>query len=129
MVRYVISDTNVWIYLLEGRSELTALKKQIAQKQIIPILTPVVFAEVLGWQEMTFAQEKNIRMYFASLEMLTIHQEHWEQIISWRQRGIKKKMPDLLIAATAKKMGYPIFTRNVNDFNQLGLEIENPWET
>jgi len=61
--------------------------------------------------------------------MLTIHQEHWEQIISWRQRGIKKKMPDLLIAATAKKLGYPIFTRNVNDFNQLGLEIENPWET
>jgi len=53
MVRYVIFDTNVWIYLLEGRSELTALKKQIAQKQIIPILTPVVFAEVLGWQEMT----------------------------------------------------------------------------
>ncbi|EDN67806.1 PilT-like protein [Beggiatoa sp. PS] len=129
MVRYVIFDTNIWIYLLEGRSELTTLKNQIAQKQIIPILTPVVFAEVLGWQEIHVEQEKNIRKYFASLDMLTIHQEHWEQIISWRQQGIKKKMPDLLIAATAKKAGYPIFTRNINDFNQLGLEIENPWKT
>jgi len=54
--------------------------------------------------------------------------EHWEQIISWRQQGIKKKMPDLLIAAQSKKSGYPVFTRNINDFNRLGIDVENPWE-
>ena len=76
---------------MEGRSELTTLKNQLAKKQIIPILTPVIFAEVLGWQEINSEQEKNIRLYFASLDMLTIHQEHWEQIISWRKQGIKRK--------------------------------------
>ena len=129
MAHHAIFDTNIWIYLLEGRSELTTLKNKLVQKQIIPILTPVIFAEVLGWQEINAEQENNIRLYFAYLDMLTINQEHWEQIISWRKQGIKKKMPDLLIAAIAKKVGYPVFTRNTNDFNQLGLEIENPWET
>jgi predicted nucleic acid-binding protein len=125
---YVIFDTNIWIYLLEGRLELTNLKTQIAQGKLIPALTPVVFAEVLGWQEIKPKEEKDIREYFASLEMLTLNMEHWEQLISWRQQGIKKKMPDLLIAAISKKSGYPILTRNVNDFNQLDIEVENPWE-
>ena len=60
--------------------------------------------------------------------MLTPNMEHWEQIISWRKQGIKKKMPDLLIAAIAKKSNYPVLTRNLNDFNQLDIEVENPWE-
>ncbi|OAD23862.1 protein containing PilT protein [Candidatus Thiomargarita nelsonii] len=127
-MRFVIFDTNIWIYLLEGRLELTNLKTQIAQGKLVPVLTPVVFAEVLGWQEMESKEEKEIRDYFASLEMLTLNMEHWEQIISWRKQGIKKKMPDLLIAAIAKKSGYPVLTRNVNDFNQLDIEVENPWE-
>ena len=62
------------------------------------------------------------------MKMLPLGMEHWEQIISWRQQGIKKKMPDLLIAAQSKKSGYPVFTRNINDFNRLGIDVENPWE-
>ncbi len=77
---------------------------------------------------MAVKEEKKIREYFASLEMLTPNMEHWEQIISWRKQGIKKKMPDLLIAAIAKKSGYPVLTKNMNDFNQLDIEVENPWE-
>jgi predicted nucleic acid-binding protein len=112
-MRFVIIDTNIWIYLLEGRPELTRLKTDIAQGKIVPVLTPVVFAEVLGWQEMELKEEKKIREYFSALEMLTHNMEHWEQIISWRKQGIKKKMPDLLIAAISKKSGYPVLTRNV----------------
>ncbi|MDM8566669.1 type II toxin-antitoxin system VapC family toxin [Candidatus Halobeggiatoa sp. HSG11] len=128
-MRLVIFDTNIWIYLLEGRTELTYLKKQIAQEKIIPVLNPIVFAEVLGWQEIDLKEETKIRKYFASLEMLTLSMEHWEQVISWRKQGIKKKMPDLLIAAISKKSDYPVFTRNITDFKQLDIEIENPWET
>ncbi len=127
-MRSVIFDTNIWIYLLEGRSELINLKNEIAQGKLVPVLTPVVFAEVLGWQEITPTEEKAIREYFASLEMLPINMEHWEQIISWRKQGVKKKMPDLLIAAISKKSNYPVLTRNVNDFNKLGIEVENPWK-
>ncbi len=127
-MRYVILDTNIWIYLLEGKSELNNLKIAIAQEKVVPVLTPVIFAEVLGWQEMTPEAEAKIRKYFSSLKMLTFNMEHWEQIILWRKQGIKKKMPDLLIATIAKQFDYPILTRNINDFKQLDIKIENPWE-
>ncbi|MDM8548371.1 PIN domain-containing protein [Candidatus Venteria ishoeyi] len=123
----IILDTNIWIYLLEGRHELNNLKAQIAQEKLIPVLNQVVFAEVLGWQEMDSGKEIEIRKYFASLKMLTLNMQHWEQIISWRKQGIKKKMPDLLIAAISKQSGYPILTRNINDFNLLDINVENPW--
>lgn len=35
---------------------------------------------------------------------------------------------DAIIAATALVHGMTVVTRNVNDFNQTGVEILNPWE-
>jgi predicted nucleic acid-binding protein len=127
-MRCAIVDTNIWIYLLEGRQEISKLNTMIFRGNLVPLLTPVVFAEVLGWQEIGSKEEKKIRTYFSSLEMLTLGMEHWEQIISWRKQGVKKKMPDLLIAATAKIAGYPVLTRNIRDFNSLDIEVENPWQ-
>ncbi len=54
----------------------------------MPILTPVIFSEVLGWNELGEEQNKRIRDYFSSLQMLTIQMEHWEQVISWRRFGV-----------------------------------------
>ena len=127
-MRFAILDTNIWIYLLEGRQEVGGLKRELAENKTVPLLTPVIFAEVLGWQEIGAEEEKNIRAYFASLSMLPLDMKHWEQIIAWRKEGIKKKMPDLLIAAAAKKAGYPVLTRNIGDFKSLGITIENPWQ-
>jgi len=126
-MRYIV-DTNVWIYLFEGRQELLALKNDIANQTIIPVLTPVVFAEVLGWEQINEEKEQDIRRYFTSLEMLPINNNHWEQIITWRKQGIKKKMPDFLIAANAKIADYPILTRNTNDFSPLAIGLKNPFE-
>jgi predicted nucleic acid-binding protein len=126
-MRYII-DTNIWIYLFEGRQELLGLKKDITNQTIIPVLTSVVFAEVLGWEQISEEKEQDIRRYFASLEMLPINNNHWEQIITWRKQGIKKKMPDLLIAANAKIANYPILTRNISDFSPLAIGLKNPFE-
>ena len=35
---------------------------------------------------------------------------------------------DAIIAATALVHGMTVVTRNVNDFNQTGIEMLNPWE-
>ena len=59
-MRLVIFDTNIWIDWLEGRKELLTLKT-CAQREVVPVLTLVVFAEVLGWQEMSSKKEKEIR--------------------------------------------------------------------
>lgn len=122
-----IFDTNIWIYLLEGREEIKILKKKIKKTQVVPILTPVIFAEVLGWNELGEEQDKSIRDYFSSLKMLTIQMEHWEQVISWRRLERGKKLPGLLIGANSKISDIPIMTKNVNDFRKLEVSIENPW--
>lgn len=122
-----IFDTNIWIYLFEGREEVKVLMKKIKKTQVVPILTPVIFAEVLGWNELGKEQCSSIRDYFSSLQMLTIQVEHWEQVISWRRLERGKKLPDLLIGANSKISDIPIMTRNVNDFRKIEVSIENPW--
>jgi len=122
-----IFDTNIWIYLLEGREEISNLKMKISKKQISPVLTPVIFAEVLGWKELIEEQIISIREYFFSLEMLSIEMEHWEQVITWRRLNRGKKLPDLLIGANSKISNVPIMTRNINDFKRLNVIVKNPW--
>lgn len=38
-------------------------------------------------------------------------------------------VPDAQIAATALEHGLTLITRNVRDFESLGLAILNPWDT
>lgn len=54
--------------------------------------------------------------------------EHWG-LIRAKRRGMGKplSMADGLIAATALNTGMALVTRNVNDFQGLGIEIINPW--
>jgi predicted nucleic acid-binding protein len=122
-----IFDTNIWIYILEGKEEVNDLKIKVKKGQVVPILTPVVFAEVLGWNELGDEQGKSVREYFSSLQMLSIQMEHWEQVITWRKLNRGKKLPDLLIGANSKISNIPIMTRNVDDFRRLEVSIENPW--
>ena len=44
-------------------------------------------------------------------------------------KGQPINAPDGLIAATALEHDLIIVTRNVKDFDGLGVEILNPWET
>jgi predicted nucleic acid-binding protein len=122
-----IFDTNIWIYLFQGRNELLPLKKEILDKRVTPVLVPVVYAEVLGWNEIKPEQESDIRDYFSTLEMLDLKMEHWEQVITWRKNGFTKKLPDLLIASFSRLNKIPIYTHNIKDFSRLGIEFEDPW--
>lgn len=122
-----ILDTNLWIYLFEGRPEIKQIKQKIKLKQLIPVLTPVIYTEVLGWKLLEENKQSNIRQYFQTLEILPVEMKHWEQVISWRRADVGKKLPDLLIGANAKLSQLPILTRNTKDFNRLGVEVEDPW--
>ena len=44
-------------------------------------------------------------------------------------KGLTLPVPDGLIAATALEHGLTIVTRNVKDFEDLGVPLINPWET
>lgn len=45
-----------------------------------------------------------------------------------QKRGITLPTNDGLIAATAKRHGLVVMTRNVSDFEDSGVEIMNPWD-
>ncbi len=124
-----ILDTNIWIYLVEQCPELTELRTKIIDRDIIPVLTPVTYVETLGYAQITSQQEQYFRNAFAKSKMLYLEQAHLEQVITWRQQGVKTKLPDLFVAACAKIADIPLLTRNEKDFISLDIRFENPWNT
>jgi len=55
--------------------------------------------------------------------------ERWGTIDAARQRlGRPLSIPDGQIAATALEHGLTLVTRNVKDFEDMGLTILNPWD-
>jgi predicted nucleic acid-binding protein len=55
--------------------------------------------------------------------------ERWGMLAGQRQlKGRPLKVADGLIAATALEHDLTIVTRNVKDFDRLGVAIFNPWE-
>ena len=45
-----------------------------------------------------------------------------------RKRGRILHLPDALIAATAKEHGLTLATRNLRDFDRLGIDVVDPWK-
>ena len=52
-----------------------------------------------------------------------------EMMADAERRGRPRPAIDLQIAATAGHLGLVLVTRNITDFEGLGLEIFNPWGT
>ncbi len=44
-----------------------------------------------------------------------------------RGQGRVLDLPDALIAATAKEHGLTLATRNISDFDHLGIDVVDPW--
>ena len=56
--------------------------------------------------------------------------ERWGKLAGeQRRRGRQLTMAGGLIAATALEHGLTLVTRNVKDFESLGLTIINPWKS
>ena len=56
--------------------------------------------------------------------------EQWGSLRAARKRmGLPLSMADGLIAATALHESMALVTRNTKDFEELGVEVINPWES
>ena len=127
-MKYIL-DSNVWIYFFQDCPEIEKVSREIKDGGVIPVLTPVVFSEVLGWSGLWDDEATKIRDFFSTMEKLEIGASNWEEIIRWRRSGVKKKLADLLIASSAVLSRLPILTRNIRDFYRLGVVVEDPWES
>lgn len=55
--------------------------------------------------------------------------KEWAYINSHLQRrGMSVGVQDLYIAATAKAHGFPLITLNTKDFQNIDIQIFNPWQ-
>lgn len=55
--------------------------------------------------------------------------DHYADIVVSRERGGRPvSMPDAQIAATCRRHGADLATRNVKDFTDTGVRVLNPWD-
>jgi predicted nucleic acid-binding protein len=119
-------DTNILIYHInedippDSRSEL----KQIFKNHFnISVITKMEF---LGFKKHTEKSFKESNKFLENADVIGLDDEIIDIVISLK-REMKIKLPDAIIAATAKKKEWTLVTRNDKDFKDIELNIYNPF--
>lgn len=114
-------DTNIILYLLEGKSELA---------DILDGTTVYIFfiseLELLSYKGLTASERKKIRLLLSDFVIVDINSEIKLKTIHIRSES-NLKLPDSIIAATASYLNITLFTadndfRKVNNLNLLLYE-------
>lgn len=135
-------DTNVISELRKAKSgkanhNVIAWAKEIAPASLFISVITILELEtgVLSVERRDPSQGAVLRTWL-NTHVLPVFSERILYIdVAVVQRCAKLHVPnprsdrDAIIAATALVHGMTVVTRNVNDFNQLGIEILNPWES
>jgi predicted nucleic acid-binding protein len=120
----MLIDSNI---IYAAHPEHAGLREFIATQA--PAVSAVSYVEVLGYHELTTAEESLLREFFAVSTLLPIDQDVIEQAVSLRQQH-KMSLGDALVAATALVHRLPLVTHNMDDFAWIdGLIVVDPLET
>ena len=121
-----LADSNVLIDLLEGRLPLKG--KQLVFEVLDQgelIVSVVTEIEVLGFQAPDDYLQKVQRLTDAAEVIPLADATTIREAIAIR-RTVRLKLPDAVIAATAKVRGLTLLSRNEKDFNRVeGLTVLN----
>ena len=109
-------DTNILIYIHEGRSEVEPF---IYYSLAIASITEI---ELLGYSKITSPEEKKLRLLINDCSVIELIPEIKELAIKLK-REFKLKTPDAIIAATALHLNVTIVTadKGFNKIPQLSL--------
>ena len=83
--------------------------------------------EVLGYQFRDPKEEEFIREMIEVFRILFIDQKIADMAIEIRRKR-RIKLPDAIIAATAKALNLYLVTRNIDDFEKVDIQIANPFD-
>jgi len=113
-----IIDTNILIYHLAGvltdQAE-KAFADALEKGSSISIITRI---ELLGWRKHSPNSLKAAELLLQSVSEIPLHEEIIRFCISLRQQ-FPIKLPDAIIASTARYANVPLMTRNMTDFEHL----------
>ena len=118
LVSGCVIDTNILIYHLAGvltdQAEVT-LADALESGSYISIITRI---ELLGWRKHSPDSLKAAEALLQSVSEIPLHEEIIRLCISFRQ-NYPIKLPDAIIAATARYAKVPLMTRNMPDFERV----------
>ena len=83
--------------------------------------------EVLGYRFRDAKEEKFIKEMLGVFQILYIDQKIADMVIQIR-REVRIRLPDAIIAATAKTVNLYLVTRNIEDFKKVKVQITNPFD-
>ena len=123
----LLFDTNIFIYhfnnqLTESGTDL--LRQGIAEEGAYSVITRI---EVLGYKQSGLA-ESQAKQLLNQLVELSLTSAIADRTIAIR-KGLRIKVPDAIIAATALEYSLQLVSRNEEDFAQVqGLTLVNPFK-
>ncbi|MGB2930050.1 MAG: type II toxin-antitoxin system VapC family toxin [Desulfobacterales bacterium] len=115
-------DSNIIIYLSKREVPLSFLDQ--FDEHYISVIT---YMEVLGYQFRDPKEEEFIREMIEVFRILFIDQKIADMAIEIRRKR-RLKLPDAIIAATAKALNLYLVTRNIDDFEKVDIQIANPFD-
>lgn len=118
LVSGCLIDTNILIYHIAGvlTDQAEAILADALQSgSYISIITRI---ELLGWRKHSPDSLKAAEALLQSMSEIPLHEEIIRLCISFRQ-NYPIKLPDAIIAATARHTKVPLMTRNVTDFERV----------
>lgn len=123
----LLFDTNIFIYHFNNQlpeSGTALLREGIAGEGAYSVITRI---EVLGYKQ-SQAAENQAKQLLSQLVELPLSSEIAERTIAIR-KGLKIKVPDAIIAATALGYSLQLVSRNEDDFAQIkDLILINPFK-
>lgn len=127
LVSGCIIDTSILIYHLAGvltdQAEAT-LAGALESGSYISIITRI---ELLGWRKHSPDSLKAAETLLRSISEIPLHEEIIRLCINFRQ-NYPIKLPDAIIAATARHAKVPLMTRNMTDFERVPeLKMVDPF--
>jgi len=115
-------DSNIIIYLSKREVPLSFLDQ--FDDHYISVIT---YMEVLGYQFRDPKEEEFIREMIEVFRILFVDQKIADMAIEIRKKR-RIKLPDAIIAATAKALNLYLITRNIDDFEKVDIQIANPFD-
>jgi len=121
-MKYLV-DSNIIIYHLNGEKIATKFLKNFKEEIAISQIT---YVEVLSFK-FTLEQERIVKKFLEEFKILDIDSKVAQKAVEFRK--LKKiKLPDNLIASTAKVYDLILVTRNTKDFKSFNIPLLNPFE-
>jgi tRNA(fMet)-specific endonuclease VapC len=115
-------DSNICIYLLEGRSDPARRRIELCRPGEV-VTSAIAYAEVLRGLDPSDANMAKAEIFFERIEALPFDRAAAEK---YRTVPFKRGTFDRLIAAHALSLGLTFVTNNERDFADVpGLKVEN----